>query len=199
MIKTLPKFLEPVSSSVWAPDGRSFVTGCLAPERNLCQWSVHGDLLYDWGRHHRIQDLAVSSDGHILVAMDHLTQIHVYNFITREFEYEIDLKVSLSSISISQDSRTLLVLLTDGHARLIDLETRETIRVFRSGEEKGQNVIKACFGGANESFVLTGSESKYRLQDVTNGTDHGRWRNLCLAQGQWNFDRKAGRSREGQL
>lgn len=92
--------------------------------------------------------------------MDNMCKIHVYNFITREHEYEIDLKVFLSSISISQDSRTLLVLSADGHARLIDLETRETTRVFRSGEDKSQNVIKACFGGANESFVITGSESE---------------------------------------
>jgi WD repeat-containing protein 26 len=147
-----------VSSSVWAPDGETFVTGCLDKERNLCQWNLSGELVYDWGRTHRIQDLAVSPNGHRLVAMDNSNHIHVYNFVTRELEYEMDIKVNLSSVSISQDSRCLLILTTDGEARMIDLDTRETLRFFRSGEKGGENVIKAAYGGANESFVITGSE-----------------------------------------
>lgn len=153
------RFGEPVSSSVWAPDGETFVTGCLDKERNLCQWNLNGDLIFDWGQTHRIQDLAVSPNGHRLVAMDNSCRVHVYNFVTRDLEYEMDFKVNLSSVSISQDSRCLLVLTNEGDARLIDLDSRETIRVYRSGDKKSENVIKAGFGGANESFVIMGSES----------------------------------------
>lgn len=160
MKRSLARFGEPVSSSVWAPDGQSFVTGCLDKERNLCQYSITGALIYDWGRSHRVQDLAVSRNGHRLVAMDNVGSIHVYNFVTRELEYEIDFKVTLSSVNISQDSRNLLILTSEGDARLLDLDTRETLRYFRSGEGKSLNVIKASFGGANESFVVTGSDSK---------------------------------------
>ena len=149
-----------MSSSIWAPDGQSFVTGCLDKERNLCQWNLNGELIFDWGRPHRIQDLAVSPNGHRLVAMDNSCHIHVYNFVTRDLEYEMDFKVNLSSVSISQDSSSLLVLTNEGDARLIDLDSRETVRVYHSGEKKSQNVIKAAFGGANESFVIMGSESK---------------------------------------
>jgi WD40 repeat protein len=156
----LARFGEPVSSCVWAPDGQSFVTGCLEKTGNLCQWGLNGELIYDWKRSHRIQDLAVSPDGHRLVAADHLNHVHVYNFVTRELEYEINLKQSLGSVSISQDSRLLLINKTDGEAQMLDIETRETIRTFTTGERVGKFIIRASYGGANESFIITGSEGK---------------------------------------
>jgi WD40 repeat protein len=148
-----------VSSCVWAPDGQSFVTGCLAVERNLCQWNLNGDLIYDWGQTHRIEDLAVSPDGHRLVAMDCAHHLHVYNFITRELEYEMDLKVRLTSVNISQDSRYILVSKIDGEARMFDIETRESYKVFM-GQKGGNFVIRSAFGGANESFIISGSEGE---------------------------------------
>ncbi|RKF55099.1 WD repeat-containing protein 26 [Erysiphe neolycopersici] len=159
--RKLPKFGEPVSSCVWAPDGQSFVTGCLDKERNLCQWNLNGQLLYDWRRTHRVQDLAVSNNGHYLVALDNETKIYVYNFVTRELEYQLDLKFKMGSVSISQNSRYLLVNKLNGELRMIDLETRQTIREFKSGENGGQYVIRSSFGGANESFVVVGSEEGY--------------------------------------
>ncbi|KAH6665662.1 WD domain-containing protein [Halenospora varia] len=159
--RVLDDFREPVSSCVWAPDGRTFVTGCLDKVRNLCQWNLNGELVYDWGRNHRVQDLAVSPNGHRLVAMDTENQLHIYNFVTRELEYELDLKAKTSSISISQNSRYLLVNKKDGQARMLDLDTREAVRFFQSGDRGGLNVIRASFGGANESFVITGSEEGY--------------------------------------
>jgi len=163
IIRTISRFDEPVSSCVWAPDGQTFVTGCLYKEKNLCQWNLDGQLVYDWGRSHRIQDLAVSPDGHRLVAMDNANHLHVYNFVTRELEYEMDLKVKLSSVSISQDSRHILVSKTDGEARIFDIETRDSTKVF-VGQKGGEFVIRSAFGGANESFVISGSEGE---SDVT--------------------------------
>lgn len=136
------------------------MTGCLDKTRNLCQYNINGELIYDWHKSHRIQDLAVSPNGHRLVAMDNAMHIHVYNFVTRELEYELDVKVSLSSITISQNNRYLLINKKDGQARLFDLETRESPRVFSSGEKGNRYVIRAGFGGANEGFVITGGEGK---------------------------------------
>lgn len=121
------------------------------------QWSDTGDEIYDWGRPHRIQDIAVSPDGNRLVAMDHETHIYVYNFMTREAEYNFDLEVKLTSVSISNDSRYLLVGRTDGHVKLWDLEMRGVVRTFK-GAKGGDFVIRSSFGGANESFVVSGSE-----------------------------------------
>jgi len=114
--------------------------------------------VFDWGRVHRIQDLAVSPNGHYLVAMENETHIYVYNFVTRELEYELDMDCRMGSVSISQNSRHLLVNKFDGETRMIDLDTRETIRSFRSGDKGGNFIIRAAYGGANESFVVVGSE-----------------------------------------
>jgi len=156
----LSKAGEPVSSCVWAPDGSSFLTGALEKSASLCQWSTSGDLISDWKAGHRIQDLTLSPDGHRLVAMDHETHIYVYNFVTRELEYKMDMKGKMGSVIISQNSRHLLVNKLDGEARLLDLETRETIRIFTVLGRQKPDLIRATFGGANESFVVSGSEGK---------------------------------------
>jgi WD40 repeat protein len=133
----------------------------LGKERNLCQWNTRGELIFDWGKSHRIQDLAVSPNGRFLVAMTNEKMIYVYNFITRDLEYELDLEDKVCSISISQNGRFLLVNKVDGEARMVDLESRETIRVFRSDDKGGNYVIRASYGGANESFIIVGSESGF--------------------------------------
>jgi len=194
----LPRFGEPVSSVVWAPDGQTFITGCLDKEKNLCQWNIRGELTYDWGRAHRIQDLAVSANGHFLVAMECETHIYVYNFVTRELEYELDLKTKLASVSISQNSKYLLAHNVAGEARMIDLDTRETVRMFKSGEKAGLFVIKAAYGGANESFVVIGSEGMFCDLGIVIITDLVRWSCFHLAQGNWSADREA-RSPQGVL
>ncbi|KAH8591494.1 WD domain-containing protein [Bisporella sp. PMI_857] len=157
---TLTAFSEPVSSCVWAPNGLSFVTGHLDKHFGISQWNTRGKLLYDWHANHRVQDLAISPDGNRLVAMNNEHTIYVYNYVTRDLEYTLDIEAKMGSVCITQNSRHLLVNTLDGEARLIDLDTRETIRKFKSNTKKESRVIiQASLGGANESFVVTGSES----------------------------------------
>ncbi|KAF7896224.1 hypothetical protein EAF00_006238 [Botryotinia globosa] len=158
LLMKLPRFGEPVSCCVWTSDGQSFITGCLATTKNLCQWNLNGELVYDWSRDHRIRDVALTPDGSRLVAIEHLTHLYVYNFITRELEYELDLKVQLCSITVSDNSRHLLIHCNTGETRMLDINTGETIRTFVSGDKGGEFIIRSSFGGANESFVVSGSE-----------------------------------------
>lgn len=163
----LPRFGEPVSCCVWAADGQSFITGSLATTKNLCQWNLNGEIVYDWGRDHRIRDIALTPDGSRLVAIEHLTHLYVYNFITRELEYELDLKVQLCSIRVSDNSKHLLIHCNSGETRMLDIDTGETIRTFVSGDKGGEFIIRSSFGGANESFVVSGSEGKIQILDCT--------------------------------
>ncbi|RSM01725.1 hypothetical protein CDV31_011248 [Fusarium ambrosium] len=157
LIKKFSRFEEPVSGCVWDRNNQSFVLGTLDPNYSLRTVNVHDDEVYDWGKKHRVQDICGSPDGRWLVAVDHLQTIHVYNALTRELEFDMELKALLTSVSISEDSRHLLVNKSDGEAQLIDLFTRNSVQKF-FGHTGGQFLIRSSFGGPNESFVLSGSE-----------------------------------------
>lgn len=89
------------------------------------------------------------------------------------------------SVAISQNGRYLLVNKIDGEARMLDLDSRgETVRVFASEEPGGNWIIKAAYGGANESFVIIGSESKSKSPGLDSNllTKSSRWQYQHLAQ-----------------
>ncbi|KAL6402475.1 WD40 repeat-containing protein [Ilyonectria robusta] len=157
LLKKLRRFEEPVSGCVWARDNLSFVVGTLDRAHSLCTINVNDEEVYDWGKRHRVQDLCGSPDGRWLVAVDDVQTIHVYNAITRELEFDMELKARPTSVSISQDSRHLLVNKRDGEAQLIDLVTRNSVQKF-FGHTGGEYLIRSSFGGPNESFVISGSE-----------------------------------------
>lgn len=157
LIKKVRRFEEPVSSCVWARDSASFVLGTLDKKYSLCSFNVHDDGFFDWKNKHRVQDLCGSPDGRWLVAVDDKSSMHVYSGLTRELEYHLDMGVRLTSVSISQDSRHLLVNRKDGEAQLVDLTTRNSVQKFL-GHKGGIFLIRSSFGGANESFVTSGSD-----------------------------------------
>lgn len=156
-MKHLDRCDDPVVGCVWAPNGKTFTLGALDKRKSLRTFSLDGELVHDWGVKHRTQDVCGSHDGRWLVAIDNKGGIHVYNGATRDLEYELELHALPTSVSISEDCRHLLVNKKDGEAQLIDLVTRKAVHKFL-GHTGGECLIRASFGGANESFVMSGSE-----------------------------------------
>lgn len=157
ILKKLKTFDEAVCGCVWSTDGNSFTVGTLAKSSSICTFNVHDDQVIEWNKRHRVRDLCSSPNGRWLAAIDNQGIIHVYNAITKELEYDLQLKAHPISVSISEDSRHLLVNKRDGEAQLIDLASRVSVQKFL-GHTGGDCVIRASFGGANESFVVSGSE-----------------------------------------
>ncbi|KAJ4019860.1 hypothetical protein NW752_004961 [Fusarium irregulare] len=157
LIRQFNRFTEPVSGAVWAHDNRSLILGTLDPTYSLRTINLHTNEEHDWGKKHRVEDLCGSPDGRWLVALDNERKIHVYNAATRELEFDMELNERPTSVSISQDSRHLLINKSDDEAQLIDLMTRNSVQKF-FGHTGGAYMIRSSFGGANESFVLSGSE-----------------------------------------
>lgn len=161
---------QPVSTACWAPDGEAFVTGSLDKQSQLCLWTLDGRLLYSWAIDYRIQDCAISPDGQRMVTISPEKQIFVYNYVTREEEYSILLKTKMTCISISRDSRYMLVNMADNEVQLIDIETAEIVRRFL-GQKQHEFVIRSTFGGADENLIISGSEdSKVYIWHKENGT-----------------------------
>ena len=86
-------------------------------------------------------------------------QIFVYNFITREEEYSLRLKTDLTCVSISRDSRYMLVNMADNELQLIDINSAEIVRRFL-GQKQGTFVVRSAFGGGDENLIISGSEGK---------------------------------------
>ncbi|KAJ4145495.1 hypothetical protein LMH87_004344 [Akanthomyces muscarius] len=157
LIKKLASFDQPVSGCLWAPDSKSFVLGGLSRAHGLCTFFVTSDEIEQWGKDHRVQDLALSPDGRWLVALDDQHKFHVYNAKTRELIYTHELKTRPTSVSISEDSKHMLLNKRDGEAQLIEIETKAHKQKFL-GHTGGEFLIRSSFGGANEGFVVSGSE-----------------------------------------
>lgn len=107
----------------------------------------------------RVNDLAMSQDGHYLVALLE-SRILVYDFILREKLREIDMgDVKLTSINISSDSRCLLASMNDNMIQMLSIETGAAMQQFK-GHKQTKFIIRSAFGGANETHVASGSEGE---------------------------------------
>lgn len=142
----------------WAPDGQSFATG--SDDMDLTVWNLQGKPIHTWTGS-RIYDLAISPDGQRLVAICSDKMVQVYNFITRELEYECNLGSELTCVAISKDSKYMIInMATLQEVHLYDIETASLIQRY-IGQKQGEFVIRSCFGGADENLVLSGSEGLY--------------------------------------
>ena len=76
-----------------------------------------------------------------------------------------DLGDNCTSLSMSADGRSILVNLSAQEVHLYDLarsvdvldEKAPPVMCYR-GQKQGRYVIRSCFGGRDESFVVSGSE-----------------------------------------
>ncbi|ERF70966.1 hypothetical protein EPUS_06751 [Endocarpon pusillum Z07020] len=123
----------PVSSASWAPDGLSFVTSALEKNSSICQWSLRSSdfrtSLNSCGGF-RAQDCAISPDGQRLVVIDSEKHLHVFNFHTFEKEYSQAFPAKLTCVSVTKDSKNMLVNLSNGEIQLLEVETGVLIRTF---------------------------------------------------------------------
>jgi WD40 repeat protein len=141
------------------------VTGSLDANSQLCLWSIRGPSIHRWKGSFRVQDCAISPDGKRLVAADTDFKIHVFDLDSREEDYCLSLSSKPTSVTISRDSKHLIVNLAEGEIQLIDLDTTDVVQRFR-GHKQGEYVIRSTFGGAGENFVVSGSEGKYRCAQM---------------------------------
>jgi hypothetical protein len=71
-------------------------------------------------------------------------------------------EVKLTSVTISQDSRHMLISMNPDKIKLMEIDTGEVVRSFEGHEQK-HFIIRSTFGGANENFIVSGSEGKLNV------------------------------------
>lgn len=167
---TINDFTYPCTTAAWAPDGKSVVIGSQDTKWGLGIWDLEGTLVHKWSEDRlRVHDLAVSPDGQRLVVLLE-TRILVYDFVSYEklCEWTLDPGIKLTSVNISQDSQHMLVSLNENKIKLMEIDTGEVIQRY-SGHLQTEFIIRSTFGGANENFIISGSEDSRIYVWRTNG------------------------------
>jgi len=156
-VRVLKHHVEPVTACDWLPDGKAFVSG--GTDKNVFVVGVDGHILLKFNVA-RVNDLVVTHDGKYVIIVCQEKKIRIRSLVDRnEPESVIQESDSVTSVALSSNNQYLLVniasLSTESH--LWDLTTKRIVQKFR-GQKQGRFVIRSCFGGFGEAFILSGSE-----------------------------------------
>ncbi|KAG0222743.1 hypothetical protein BGW42_006346 [Actinomortierella wolfii] len=153
-----------VSCVIWSPDDTRLLTADFEKEVKL--WDVQstsGEVKHSWSNV-RVRDLAISEDGNTLVAVSGAI-IQVINLEDKAEIVTLQETRPITCICLSKDGNHLLANTTvkpeqDPVPRDIHLWNLNEGRIVRkySGHSQGRFVVRSCFGGYNERFVISGSE-----------------------------------------
>ncbi|KAF1993474.1 glycoside hydrolase family 1 protein [Amniculicola lignicola CBS 123094] len=162
-------FTYPPSTAAWCPDGRKVIIGSQDTKYGLAVWDIDGNLVYTFKVENlRVHDLALSPDGQRLVVLLE-ARILVYDFPSYEKIGDWPLEdVKLTNVTISADSQCMLVSMNENTIKLMEIETGDTLEQYK-GHVQENFVIRSAFGGADENFVVSGSEDSRVYIWRTNG------------------------------
>jgi WD repeat-containing protein 26 len=126
---------------------------------------MEGHVVHNWSdTDFRVCDLALSPDGQRLVVISVENRIHVYDFATFEKLSDWPLQGSkVTSVRISKDSEHMLISFDDGRLELLHIDTGSLIQSYE-GQPPNQFIIRSEFGGAEENFIVSGSERTFLSQ-----------------------------------
>ena len=150
---TITKHSEPVTSCVWLPDNNRFISGGL--DKHIYMWDIYGNEIEHWNIP-RVNDLVLNNDGTSLFVVCQDKKIRIID-IDNKTEEQIIETDSPTSIQISKSNKYLLVNLSSHEIHLWDIEKQQLIQKYK-GLKQSRFVIRSCFGGSNENFVVSGSE-----------------------------------------
>jgi len=184
-----------ITEAAWAPDSRNFVTASHDRKHTLCQWQLESsDPVYVWPEGFRTDSVAITPDGRRIVVADTDERLRCFDFRTHREEFVIQLTSRVTAISISGDSAFALLNLAAGEVHMFDLLVRDTVRKF-VGQQQGTYMVRNCFGGAAENFVLSGSEDgrvyvwhkeNQQLIETLQGHGKGQSGKACVNTVDWN-------------
>ncbi|KAI9101155.1 WD40-repeat-containing domain protein [Phlyctochytrium arcticum] len=152
-INTFSRHTDTVTACAWLPSGEQFISGSV--DKHIYIWSLDGAIIHKWSNV-RATDLAVARDGSVLLANSE-KKIRIYNLQDKTEMGSLPESDSITSINIAADCRHVLVNLSTQEVHLWDLQERRLVRKY-IGQKQGRFVIRSCFGGLHQNFILSGSE-----------------------------------------
>lgn len=148
-----------VSSCAWFPDSKRLVCGSCDPEKGIYMWDTDGNEIKAWRgmRMPKVLDLAVTPNGESLITIFSEKEIRVLNLVTND-ERVISEEHPITSLSVSGDSKFLLVNLNSQEIHMWDIAGTWAKPLKYKGHMQHKYVIRSCFGGFNSNFIASGSE-----------------------------------------
>ena len=149
-------------SCAWFPSGKYILSGL--SDKSICMWDLDGKEVESWKgqRTLKISDLEITGDGEHMLSICKDNSILYFNKETRDERY-IDEDQTITSFSLSKDSRLLLVNLLNQEIHLWNIEgDPKLVGKYRS-HKRSRFVIRSCFGGLEQSFIASGSEDSQVL------------------------------------
>lgn len=67
------------------------------------------------------------------------------------------MKQKMTCLSISRDSKYMLINMTDNEIDLIEIQSADIVRRYL-GQKQGSFIIRSCFGGADDNLIISGSQ-----------------------------------------
>eukprot|EP01088_Endostelium_zonatum_P000816 TRINITY_DN1106_c0_g1_i2.p1 TRINITY_DN1106_c0_g1~~TRINITY_DN1106_c0_g1_i2.p1 ORF type:complete len:567 (-),score=104.92 TRINITY_DN1106_c0_g1_i2:90-1790(-) len=139
----------------WMPDGKQFISGGLDNRINL--WDTEGRLVKIWRWiDSQINDCIITKDGKWIIAVAQSSKIHLIRIADETRDVLVE-NSFITSMQLSDDGKLLLVNMLNQEVHVWDLETRKLLNKYR-GQKRSKYVIRSCFGGFYNSFVVSGSE-----------------------------------------
>ena len=186
------KFDQPITSASWEPNGSSFVLGSHDSSIPLSIWEVdstpgadpgpvfrfgsdcprvHDCAVYQTGTHDVLassQTLPGASNAQgnfvrIVVAGEDKS-VHVFDYYQHHKVAYISLDAEINCLSLSVTRPEILVNLRGGEVWSLDMATGTVQHKFR-GQEQTEYVVRSCYGGASEGFVLSGGEGPFLVSN----------------------------------
>jgi len=145
---------DSLTSVSWSPDGTRLAAG--GSRGQFYQFDCHGNINNSW-EGVRVQSLAYRGDGKHILAADTHHRLRCYNFDDLSDQTVIQENHAIMSFTLDQTDRYVLLNIANQGAHLWDINERCLVQKFR-GITQGFYTIYSSFGGANQSFVASGSE-----------------------------------------
>jgi WD40 repeat protein len=210
MVCKADHFDYPVTAAAWLPDSLSFVVGTQSSRRPLGLYSMVASNgsgpsptslvlnyeVHSWrepvwengsrdnGSSFRVTDVAVSRNGTRMAAATTDNRIMTYDLQSRNKVDEWQMEDKITSINYSADNTLLLVNMNDSEINMgklwtLDSTTGEEVMRYE-GASQAEFVIRSCFGGAGENFVMSGSEGKLEYPTERHCVQYVRANNFIL-------------------
>jgi len=146
---------EIVTVCRWFPDGQTFISASV--DKEVMVWNLSGTVLQQWSMD-RMFDLAVTPDGSKMVAICNERKLHIYNVLDSFREVmSYQMGHNMTSVTVSNDSKYVLINSMAQEVHLWDIEKFRLVRKY-VGQTQEKFMIRSCFGGPEQNFVLSGSE-----------------------------------------